>query len=1231
MEFDPTVSARGEARLIEAQALVVDIMGALLRARVESIDEAIDRALARLATFTGVDRAYVFRRSGETMCNTHEWVGEGVVPMIDSLQAVPVKMVEQWLERLEAGEGVHVADVSALPEELPIRAHLMMQDIRSVLNVPMMHEGTFFGLVGYDSVRGTRDFTCAEVLLLRSVADGIATLLQRLDTARAEAAVRQSLADAHDRLRATLDAMPDILLELDSEGRFVDVHTSVPDTLLAPPNAFLGRKLEEVLPPEVAALGRKIMKEVSSGGRSGIYRYTLGESAFTLSGARRQPDGPDRAPGFVFVVRDATAEEEQRREVERLSRIVTHMTNLVIMVDAERRITWVNPAYEARTGYSLQEIIGRHPGDITRCEDTDLETAARVDAAVAAGRPVRAEILNRTKDGSRYWVDMNIHPLRDAEGQIIGHVSVETDITQRKVQEAALARLAEEASRARGQLTAAVESLPDAFVYFDPDDRLLLCNNRYREFYPELAHLMVPGSRFDEIIDEGLRLGVYATALGREDEWRAEALAAHRSPAHETELQLNSGRWLRAIEKSTADGGRVGMRVDVTELKHAERRLADIIQGAEVGTWEWHMETGANIINDRWAEIIGYTKSELEPVGIEVWRGLIHPDDLKLIEKRLDEVLSHRREQFHYEFRMRHKDGRWVWVMSRGRVAHWGPDGKPAVMAGVHMDINERRQQEEQLMATNAELQLALAERDAAERRFLDIAAVSSDWFWEQDAGLRFTYLSESFQMATGADPKDYLGKTREDYLARRPEMRNSADWTEIDTKVARREPFNGFVYAFGARDGRNLWVQISGAPYFAPDGSFAGYRGVGSDITELYGALRRAEEANAAKSVFLANMSHEIRTPLNGVLGLAELLHDAVSQPEHKRMIGTIRESGEALLSILNDILDLSKIEAGKLSLEEVSFRPSDLARRVEALHSLRAEEKGISLSVLTGPMAERPRMGDPHRLLQILHNLVSNAVKFTEKGEISLTVDCRTGQPMVFELRDTGIGMTQDQAQRVFDAFEQADGTVTRRFGGTGLGLSIVRRLVDLMNGEIAVQSAPNRGTTVRLTLPLPEAETAPAAEPVTRLPAATAVGSLSGLRALVAEDNATNRLILKAMLGSLGVDCVIVNNGREAIENWQSGAFDVLLFDISMPEVDGITALARLDDQAGKLGVCLPPAVAITANAMAHQVEEYLACGFAAHVAKPFRREDLVEAIRRVTAVTDPPVTVAVRGVS
>ncbi|WP_136683533.1 sensor histidine kinase [Falsirhodobacter xinxiangensis] len=249
-------------------------------------------------------------------------------------------------------------------------------------------------------------------------------------------------------------------------------------------------------------------------------------------------------------------------------------------------------------------------------------------------------------------------------------------------------------------------------------------------------------------------------------------------------------------------------------------------------------------------------------------------------------------------------------------------------------------------------------------------------------------------------------------------------------------------------------------------------------DITESYAAeeelraaVERAEAASRAKSRFLANMGHEIRTPLNGVLGMADLLDRSVSDPDHRRKLDTIRRSGEMLLNILNDLLDMSKIEAGKLPLNIEPFRPDALAARVEELHIHRAEAKGLAFDVFTSGAADRPRLGDQQRVMQIMQNLVSNAVKFTEEGEVSVTFACPPGGPLVIEVADTGIGMTGEQAARIFDEFEQADGSTTRRFGGTGLGMSIVRGLVEMMEGSIALDTVPDRGTTVRVVLPLAE----------------------------------------------------------------------------------------------------------------------------------------------------------------
>jgi CheY-like chemotaxis protein len=356
--------------------------------------------------------------------------------------------------------------------------------------------------------------------------------------------------------------------------------------------------------------------------------------------------------------------------------------------------------------------------------------------------------------------------------------------------------------------------------------------------------------------------------------------------------------------------------------------------------------------------------------------------------------------------------------------------------------------------------------------------------------------------------------------------------------------------------------------------------------------------------------MSHEIRTPLNGVLGMAELLDTTLSEPRQKLMIRTIRNSGEVLLSILNNILDMSKIESGKLELEQVAFNPAELARQVEAVYALQAEEKGLEFEVLTSLGSEMGRLGDPYRIVQILHNLLSNALKFTDKGGVTLKLACRAGKPMTIEVTDSGIGMTPEQTARVFDSFEQADGSVTRRFGGTGLGMSIVRQLVTLMGGEIAITSMPDRGTVARVTLPLPEADLPATGN--TTVPVTGAEVRLDGRRLLIADDSATNRLVLQEMLADTGADITLVEDGLQAVAMWKSRSFDLLLLDISMPVMDGLTALKNIRAAEAGMGKTAVPAIAVTANAMAHQVADYIVGGFDSHLSKPFRRQELLHAI-------------------
>jgi signal transduction histidine kinase len=380
------------------------------------------------------------------------------------------------------------------------------------------------------------------------------------------------------------------------------------------------------------------------------------------------------------------------------------------------------------------------------------------------------------------------------------------------------------------------------------------------------------------------------------------------------------------------------------------------------------------------------------------------------------------------------------------------------------------------------------------------------------------------------------------------------------------------------------------------------------------------AEAANVQKSQFLANMSHEIRTPLNGVLAMTQVMALGELAPEQQGRLDVIRSSGEALLTILNDILDVSKIEAGMLELETVEFDPERLVRGAVGGFDAVADAKDLQLILEIGAEATGPRLGDPARLRQILSNLISNALKFTPAGAVRVSMEGRLEEG-VDRLRlvvaDSGIGMAADKLPLLFHKFTQLDASTTRRFGGTGLGLSICMELTEKMGGQIWAESVEGEGSTFYVDLPMPRAaaEADPAGEDD-----ALAEDQGPPLRVLAAEDNPTNQLVMTTILEIFGAELVMVENGRAAVEAWTAADFDVILMDIQMPEMDGIAAARAIREAEADSGRPRTPIIAVSANAMSHQVEEYMAAGMDGHVAKPIELGKLQAALEAALASRD-----------
>ncbi|MGY6547644.1 MAG: PAS-domain containing protein [Roseinatronobacter sp.] len=802
-----------------------------------------------------------------------------------------------------------------------------------------------------------------------------------------------------------------------------------------------------------------------------------------------------------------------------------------------------------------------------------------------------------------------------------GRVELHFDISEQTRDLHRLEQAEIDTARARARLASAIEALEDGFVLFDPEDRVILANERYRDLHAPIRDVIVPGARFEDILRAGLNCHLFSDALGREEDWLARNLAYPPPEGHELEVAFADGRWIRIVERATPEGGRVGLRIDITNLvasiKRAEiaeaearssrERLSAAIEALEDGFVLFDAQDRLVLCNERYREIYSaFSSSIVAGVSFEsLLRAGLDAGAIADAQGREQEWLAERLDQHRNSSRpieQQLADGR-VLRIYETRTADGG-------RVGLRVDITEQ-------IESRRRVERAEADARSARERLSSAIESLEDGFILLDAEDRLVLCNSTYRRLFPASAPLMQPGTPFEVI-----LRSIAAHGEIATAVGREEDwvaqrlqqhqeisstFDQFL-----PDGR----VIRSYEIKTPDGGCVGLR---MDITELHQARDRAEAANRAKSEFLSNMSHEIRTPLNGVLGMADILSETPLDTDQRAMLDTIRESGWSLLALLNDILDLARVESGKLTLEARIFELAALLDRVESLHLANAQAKGISLTVthdITGPHA---RIGDETRIAQILHNVLGNSVKFTDAGGVSLEVETKDPLRLVLRFRDTGVGMTEEQIGRICEAFEQAEAGTTRRFGGTGLGMSIVRRLVDLMDGTLDVRSEPGLGTEITITLNVPAA--AQQICPVSDLRDEPATPGLSAaLHLLVADDNLTNQKILSVMLAKLGATAVFVTNGAEAIEHWQKGAFDLLLLDISMPVMGGVEALVRMRQISAELGRPVPQAIAVTANVMREQVAEYLAAGFIDFVAKPLKQKELSAALHRFIELND-----------
>jgi PAS domain S-box-containing protein len=648
------------------------------------------------------------------------------------------------------------------------------------------------------------------------------------------------------------------------------------------------------------------------------------------------------------------------------------------------------------------------------------------------------------------------------------------------------------------------------------------------------------------------------------------------------------------------------------QLQQDQERLTNILEGTHVGTWEWNVQTGATLFNDRWAEIIGYTLDELAPISIGTWMKAGHPDDLKLSEELLEKHFAGELDYYECEVRLRHKNGHWVWVLNRGKVASWVAEGEPLLMCGTHQDIT------------------SLKEAEALLRSAIETIG---DAFVIYDAEDRLAFCNDKYrELYSLSAPVIQLGRRFEEII------RYGVERGQYKGAVGREEAWIAERLAAHRQGNQELIQQLDDGRWLriterrTPSGHTIGFR---VDVTELYEAKQAAEAATGAKSRFLATMSHELRTPMNGILGMAQiLLMPNIKDDDRQDYARVILTSGQTLLALLNDILDISKVEAGKLELESTALEPAQIVHEIQVLFAGAASQKGLRIeSGWIGAMGQSGQpgqpgqryLGDPHRLRQMLSNLVGNALKFTAKGHIRIEArEVERDGPhalLEFSVTDTGIGIPEDKQALLFKAFSQTDSSTTRQYGGSGLGLSLVSNMAKLMGGDVGADSTPGTGSCfwfrIRADFLAPATDSRQEKRQAIVGADDTAMGVLPSRLAghiLVVDDNLTNRLVLKAMLGKSGLRCDFAENGQQAVDAITGGmAPDLVLMDCQMPVLDGYEATAQIrrweaDNAQPRLTI-----VALTAAAYEEDRVRCFEVGMDDFLTKPVGIEDMMETLR------------------
>jgi PAS domain S-box-containing protein len=706
----------------------------------------------------------------------------------------------------------------------------------------------------------------------------------------------------------------------------------------------------------------------------------------------------------------------------------------------------------------------------------------------------------------------------------------------------------------------------------------------------------------------------------------------HRHAAgHEVAVEVNTTRFTdQGREYFLSVARDVSRRVALeAELKSREGQLWYALNEALDGLWDWDIAGGGVFFSPQLKRMLGYGPDEMAPV-VETWSGSIHPEDAARVRQAMNQHLDGRRARYEAEYRLRTRNGGWLWVLDRGRVCERDAQGRAVRIVGMVQDVTQEHVAREALQRSE-QMQRAL------------IAALP-DAIVRLDREGRHLFISERAAALTALPVAAAIGRTPEE-LGLPPAI--CRYWARTIDEVVRSGQAQESEFEIDTPQGRRT-IGCRAVPEPDAQGRVHSVLAVCRDITErrriqreldrhreqlealvaertaaLTDALAAADAANRAKSRFLANMSHELRTPLGAIIGMTTLARERARDPVLAGQLDKVAQASQHLLTLISDILDLSRIEAERMALDEAEFRLDALVDEVLQIGGHRAQDKGLALTAEVDPaLAGAALRGDPLRLRQVLLNLVDNAIKFTARGFVRLRVQERASGLLRFEVVDDGIGIAPENRERLFRPFEQADDTTTRRYGGTGLGLAIARELVHLMGGEIGVDSQPGRGSCFWFTARLPGARAVPAPAAAGQAVAQAREAlrrAHAGRHVLVVDDDEVSREVGGELLRQAGLRVSVAVDGDEAVALAAGEPYALVLMDMQMPRLDGLQATARLRAAGANRRT---PVVALTANAFDDDRLRCLDAGMDDFLTKPVDAARLYATVARLLGAAAPP---------